>query len=260
MRRLRLRCTSHSSWEGISCTRRQTLLSSKLLSPVRLEILIVELCQIAVHPTRRVYAVGDRSHRHFGGRQLRPQILEHLLRNFAMQHAYRVAESRRLQRQHRHRKALGRIIRILHSQSQQLLEWDPRLLHVFAEVIEHHTRVEQIDSGRHRGVRGEDIANPGRFERLLKGQPVILHQHPGPFNTQKGRVPFVHVVHGRLVAQFLQRPQAPNTQHDLLADALVMVAAVELVGDLAIFRPIGSAECSCRAHTALPARCRCARP
>ena len=39
---------------------------------------------------------------------------------------------------------------------------------------------------------------------------------------------FVHVEDGRLEAQRLQGAQAADAQHDLLADARVDVAAVEL--------------------------------
>ena len=50
-------------------------------------------------------------------------------------------------------------------------------------------------------------------------------------------MPFVHVIDGRAEAQRLERAQAADAQHDLLLDALVIVAAVELIGDLAMLRP-----------------------
>src|SRR5271170_3786331 len=85
-------------------------------------------------------------------------------------------------------------------------------------------------------MRSEHTADAGRFERLLETQPVILHQHPSSFNTQEGGMSFVHMINGRLAAHFLERSEAPNAQYNLLANPLMIVAAIELVGNLAIFR------------------------
>ncbi len=45
---------------------------------------------------------------------------------------------------------------------------------------------------------------------------------------------FVHVIDGRLEPQCFERAQAADAQDDFLADAFVIVAAVELVGDFAM--------------------------
>ena len=55
---------------------------------------------------------------------------------------------------------------------------------------------------------------------------------------QKSRMAFVHVEHRRLQTHRLQRSQSADSEHDLLPDAHVIVAAIELIGDVAVIRLI----------------------
>ena len=50
-------------------------------------------------------------------------------------------------------------------------------------------------------------------------------------------MPLVHVEDGGLVAQRFESAHAADAEHDLLADSHVVVAAIKLAGDAAIFRP-----------------------
>ena len=52
-------------------------------------------------------------------------------------------------------------------------------------------------------------------------------------------MPLVHVIHRGLQSQFLQSAQTADSKHDFLADALVTIAAVKLVGDLAMIGALG---------------------
>ena len=60
----------------------------------------------------------------------------------------------------------------------------------------------------------------------------------------------VHVKDGGLEIHGPQRAQAADAEHDLLADARIHVAAVKLVGDVAVLRQTHYRECWCRAGTA----------
>ena len=140
------------------------------LAPVRLQVLIVELRQIAVEPGQQMHAVGDGGDGHFPHRQLGPQLLPHFLRDLAMQAADRVAEGRGLNGADGHGKRLVVILGTEAAQRQELLERNARSPAILAEVLVHQAGIEQIDAGRHRGVRGEDVVGAAGFERLLESQ------------------------------------------------------------------------------------------
>ena len=59
-----------------------------------------------------------------------------------------------------------------------------------------------------------------------------LHEAPNPLQSEKGRVPFVHVIHGRLQTQRFQYAATADTQHHLLPDAQFAIAPVELVDQI----------------------------
>ena len=131
------------------------------VAPVRLQIPIIERRQVPVEPACQVHAVGHRADRHFPDRQWRPQVVPQFLRDVAMQLAHRIAVRGRFQRQDGHRKPLLAIGRIAAPQRHQLVEVDPDVRAIGVEVVIHQARIEQVDSGRHRRVRSEDVARAG---------------------------------------------------------------------------------------------------
>ena len=143
-----------------------------LLAPVRLKVLVVEQRQIAIEIAGQMYAVGNRSDRHFVGRQIRPEVLPHLLRHFAMQRADGIAIRRRSRNA---RIAIEKrsllIAGISAAEREQLIESDSRALTVVVEVLVHQAGVEEVDSRRNRGVCREDVVVPARFESFFESQP-----------------------------------------------------------------------------------------
>ena len=55
---------------------------------------------------------------------------------------------------------------------------------------------------------------------------------------EEGRVAFVHVIAHELEAQGLEHGDAPHAQHHLLLDPVGLVAAVQIVGDVAVARVV----------------------
>ncbi len=110
------------------------------LAPVGLQVLVVKLGQVAIQPTGQVDAVGDRGDGHFPDRQLRPQVVEHLLRNLAVQPADGIAVGRGIQRQHGHGEALVAVVDVAPAQRHQLLEVDADLGAVTREIVVHQRR------------------------------------------------------------------------------------------------------------------------
>ena len=152
-----------------------------------------------------------------------------------MQTTHRIPVRRRVQGQHRHRQRLPGILRIAPPQSDELLEVDLRVPAILAEILKHQAGVKQIDPRRHRSVRRENVVDPGRFQRLVKRQPVALHEQPDPFNPQKRGVPLIHVEYGRLITQSVERPHPADPQDNLLLDARFFRAAIKLARNIAVF-------------------------
>ena len=95
-------------------------------------------------------------------------------------------------------------------------------------------------TGRHRGVGGEhaaraDLVDVGRLG-LSGGGGEPAEQGQG----EQGGVTLVHVVGGDLgVAELLQDGDSAHAEHDLLAEPVLEVTPVELVGDQLVLGFVG---------------------
>ena len=72
-----------------------------------------------------------------------------------------------------------------------------------------------------------------------KGEIVFLHQLPDPLQCQEGGVAFIHVANCGAQAQGIQGPYAAKAQEHLLLDPQLFIAAIKLVSDISILRPVG---------------------
>ena len=89
------------------------------------------------------------------------------------------------------------------------------------------------DHHQHR-VRQGSPAEVKQLQRFVEAHLPFAHEQPAALERQECRMAFVHVEHGRLQAQRLQRAQSADAQHDLLPQAHVRIAAIELVRDVAV--------------------------
>src|SRR5579863_6327463 len=83
-------------------------------------------------------------------------------------------------------------------------------------------------------MRGKDVIGTRRVERFLESQLLFAHQYPDSLQRQERRMPLVHVIRRGLETQLLQSAQTTDSQDDFLPDPRVTIAAVKLVGDLAV--------------------------
>ena len=112
---------------------------------------------------------------------------------------------------------------------------DAHLAHVVAEVLLDDVHGEGVVARGHGGVRGEAGAGFHGFERRREVEFLFFHHRADAFETAEGGVPFVHVANGGVLAEGLEGANAADAEDDLLLDAGLLVAAVELGGDAAIF-------------------------
>ncbi len=88
-------------------------------------------------------------------------------------------------------------------------------------------------------MSGEHSASRGRLPRLGKRKTVGFHQTAHPLQGQEGSVAFVDVVDSWLQAEGLQSPVTTDAQHNLLFDAHLQTATVQLVGDVPVVWAVG---------------------
>ncbi len=63
---------------------------------------------------------------------------------------------------------------------------------------------------------------------------MTTNQLPDVLQRQESRVALVHMIDTRRQAKSLQRAVAADAQEDLLTDTQVLIATIELIGDVAI--------------------------
>ncbi len=96
---------------------------------------------------------------------------------------------------------------------------------------------ELVVPGRHRGVRREYAQRAHRLGQLGRdaGQAAPAHLLVAQLDDQQRGMALVHVeAPQRVVAERTQHAHAGDAQHDLLAQAVGLVAAVEVVGDATV--------------------------
>ena len=116
---------------------------------------------------------------------------------------------------------------------------------LIAQHAAHHVEREFVMPGGHRCVRGEDAPLAHRLEvcvfelEMLASTQLFLQQLKG----EERRVPFVQMVdHAGVVSERLEQTRTPHAEHDLLTQAIVLISAVERIGErtvpLAVLRQI----------------------
>ncbi len=187
-----------------------------------------QVVQLGRDPRRRVHAVRHRADRHLVRRHLRPQTGEHDPADRAVQSRHPVAPSGQPQPHHRHvEPGLARLVRAA-PEGHELVEADPALGGEVREVALHELDREAVDPGRNRRVGGEDAPGAHGLHRLGERQ-AMAHELPGPLQSEEPGVPLVGVEHLGIQAQRLQGAHTADAEEDLLADAVLGVAAVQAV-------------------------------
>ena len=205
-------------------------------APIRLQVLVVERGEVAIDPGGQMDPVGDGGNGDLPDREFRPQSFPHVLRNGPVQAADRVAVRGCLDGRDGHGEGFLLILRVAAPQGHQFVEADPRLAAIGLEVLVHQARVKQVDARRHGSMGREHIVGARCFQGFFDAQMVLGPQEVDPLDGLKSRVAFVHVKDGGLQPERLQYSQSADPQNDFLANPLVIIAGIELAGDVAMKR------------------------
>ncbi len=179
--------------------------------------LVEQLLKGLREPSGRVHAVGDGVDR---------VLREHLLRNLAVQHGDAVDVAREAQRE------VGHVEQVV-VQGAEAFDGGRA---VGAEDLAHLVEAELVVAGRDGCVSGEDAL-------LLDGVGVGVRsgaerrRSDAGFEQANGEergVALVHVTNLRLHAEGVQEVNAAEAENGLLAETVVSVAAVKVVGEAAV--------------------------
>jgi hypothetical protein len=192
--------------------------------------------QVRIDPGREVHAVRDRVDRHFALEQLGPERVQQALAHAPVQLAHAVHEAREVERQVGHVERPAVLLGL--AQRVEALPRHAGPAGRVGEVAPHQLLGEAVVAGRHGRVRREHGRGTHDLARLLEGQAELAHEPAHALEHQEGGVTLVDVEGRRPDAQTRQEALAAAPEHDLLPQAQLGVAAVELARDVAVLGPV----------------------
>ena len=210
------------------------------LEVVGAQVLVGELVDLAVDPGAGVDAVGDARDRHLVVVEARPEAVEHLAADDAVELGDAVGALAQAQPHDGHVEDAGLAARVvLGAEREEAVDRHALDGLLAAEVQPHQLGVEAVDAGGHGRVRREDGGGADGLERLVEGQPARSWSSSlDPLDAEEAGVALVGVVDVRLGGTGQARPEAQgpdaaDAEQHLLLEALLAAAAVEAVGDVA---------------------------
>src|SRR3569832_1913881 len=203
----------------------------ELVAPLAAEAHVEQAHPLAREKGRYVHAVGDIGYGIFLERYLRPHIAFLGRGDAVVDAAHPVVKTRAAQRER------GLIEAVLAAgtaaEREELPHAHSELVDVLREIAHHQMLIEDVVTRGYRRVRGEHGAGRDELACNIERQ-AALHVLAYALENLECGVAFVDVPDGRLEAERAQRAYAADAEHDLLLDARVDVAAVQLIGDGAV--------------------------
>ena len=175
-----------------------------------------------------MHPVGDRADpraaRHRG-----KQFATHL----AVQRRHTVGARRPAEAERRHVEHRETGIGVA-AESEHLIDRHSPALGPMLNVRFDQIAIEPVDTGRHRGVRGEQHPRSDPFERLSDRRRPSGDLTVDQLQEQEAGMTFVEMVDPRRPAERLNRAGTADAEHEFLLETVQPVAAVETIGDRAI--------------------------
>ena len=176
--------------------------------------------------------VGDVSDRDLVGRPFGEKRLEEVPADLSVQAAHAVDRPAPAHRQVCHVEGLRRVVRVLPAQCQKIVDSNAELLPgVPSEILLDESRGETVEPCRDRSMRGKEVSRPRDGQRDFEGLSGLLHETAGPFQYDKGRVPFIEMTDFGPDAKRTEESPAAQPEEQLLLQAQLRPAPVELACD-----------------------------
>ena len=170
--------------------------------------------------------------------QVRPELGEHPSARPAMTARDAVAETRQPHSHDRHVEgSVGRFGGLV-AQGHEIVETHSALFGPGTQVALHQRPGEAVDSGGHRCVGREHRVGTHRLHGLCEAQAVLHYERPDSLESHEPCMAFVGVEHIGCRSHRLESPNPADSEHQLLAESVLHVPAVEAVGHQAQVRGV----------------------
>src|SRR5204863_8353648 len=116
---------------------------------------------------------------------------------------------------------------------QEILLADTEIIPITGEMFLHHVERKCIVPRRDRRVRCEDTRGPNLIRGFLEGLS-LLHEFTGTFEQHESGMAFIRMEDGRMNSQRAQYSYATHSEHDLLPDAMFLIAAIQSGSQFAV--------------------------
>ena len=205
----------------------------------RAEHLGVDGLPLRSAPSGIVHTVGHITHEEFLRQITRIHVREDILRNLAVQHGNTVHILRDVGGQVAHGEFLVAVQRIVLTQGHEGLPVNLQTIRIMADILAQHTLVEGIVTGGNRCMGGEQRTGLHHFQGLAEVQVVFLDVLTQTLQADESGMAFVAVVHLGIQTQLAEGADTAHTQQEFLLETVLPVAAIEVIGNLAVFLTVG---------------------
>ena len=187
-----------------------------------------------------MHTVGYVSDRHFIHRPARKEPLKEVPADFPMQAADAIHRAAAADCQIGHVETLRQVARVPTAERQQVLQRDAELLFgVVAEILLDECRRKTIEAGLHRRMGGKEIARSRDRQCNFKGLPGLIDEIARTLQDGKCRMSLIQMADLRMDAERAQQPPSAYSEEQLLLEAQLRPAAIQLAGDTAMRRVVG---------------------
>ncbi len=165
-----------------------------------------------------------------------PDVAQNILRHLAVEPRHAIDLLREVAGEHRHGELLVRVVGVGLAEVDELLPGDAQHVGIVRHVLADHRLGEGVVARGHRRVGREERRRADDFERFGERQFLVVHHLADALDADECGMALVAVEHLVLDAQ---RADAADAEQDLLLEAVLPVAAVEVVGDLTVLVEVG---------------------
>ncbi len=183
-------------------------------------------------------AVGDVADVHLLGRVTGEELGEHLLANQSVELGDTINLLRESDGEVGHIEVLVLVFRVGAAERHEFPPAYAQFLRVVAEVVLHQVHRKVVVTRRHRRMRGIKRGGADGLHGLGKTH-AGGHEILQTFDAEERGVPLVEVPQIGFQAHCLDSLHAADAEQDFLLEAVLVVAAVELVRQAAVFPAIG---------------------
>ena len=204
-----------------------------VVHPARAEVAVEQLAHRHADPGGDVDAVGDMGDRHVADLAVRPQVVPHLARDFAVAGADAVGAAARAERELRHAERLGGLVGVGAAAADERVHVEPEVADERGEHAGDLRGRVGVVAGGHRRVGGEDRALARGGQGVL-ARHAVLGRRAGDLQPGQRRMALVEVDDAGLHAERVQHAHAADAEQRVLPQPDLGVADVKPRGDPAV--------------------------